>query len=91
MVDTYKYFTVWVDASKQGLGGVFSQDRHKICYKSRQLKEHERSYITHDLELAVVIHALKMWWHYLMGRKFLQLIDNNSVKHLFSQQDLNAW
>jgi hypothetical protein len=54
------------------------------------LKEHERSYVTHNLELAVGIHALKMWQHYLMGRKFMLLIDNSGVKNLFSQHDLNA-
>jgi hypothetical protein len=90
VVDPYKDFTVCVDASKEGLGGVLSQDGHVICYESQKLKEHERNYVTHDLELAVVIHALKMWQHYLMGRKFLLLTDNNGVKHLFSQQDLNA-
>jgi hypothetical protein len=42
------------------------------------------------LELAVVIHALKMWQHYLMGRKFMLLTDNNGVKFLFSQPDLNT-
>jgi hypothetical protein len=39
----------------------------------------------------VVIHALKMWWHYIMGRKFLLLTGNSGVKYLFSQQELNAW
>jgi hypothetical protein len=55
-----------------------------------KLKEHERNYVTHDLELAAVIHALKMWRHYIMGRKFLLLTDNSGVKYLFNQPDLNA-
>jgi len=46
--------------------------------------------VTHDLELIIVIHALKMWWNYLMGSKFLLLTDNNGENHLFSQHDLNA-
>jgi len=54
-----KYFTVCVDASKEGLGGVLTQEGHVICYESRKLKEHERNYVNHDLELAAVIHALK--------------------------------
>jgi hypothetical protein len=61
-----------------------------ICYESQKLKEHERNYVTHDLELAAVIHALKMWRHYIMGRKFLLLTDNSGVKYLFSQPELNA-
>ena len=61
-----------------------------ICYESQKLKEHERNYVTHDLELATIIHALKMWRHYIMGRKFLLLTNNSRVKYLFSQPDLNA-
>jgi hypothetical protein len=76
--------------SKDGLGGVLTKDGHIICYESRKLKEHERNYGTHDLELAIVIHALKMWWHYLMGRKIMLLTNNNGLKHLFSQPDLNV-
>ena len=37
------------------------QDNHMICYESRKLKEHEKNYATHDLELAAIVHALKMW------------------------------
>jgi hypothetical protein len=85
-----KHFIVCVDASKKGLGGILSQEGHIICYESQKLKEHEQKYITHDLELAIVIHALKMWRHYIMGSKFLLLTDNNGVKYLFSQPDLNA-
>jgi hypothetical protein len=90
VADPDKDFTICVDASKEGLVGVLTQEGHVICYESRKLKEHEGNYVTHDLELAVVIQALKMWWHYIMGRKFLLLDDNNGVKFLFSQQDLNA-
>jgi hypothetical protein len=61
-----------------------------ICYESHKLKVHEINYVTHDLELAVVINALKMWQHCLMGIKFLLLTDNSGVKHIFSHHDLNA-
>ena len=90
LVNPYKYFSVCVYASKEGLGGVLKQDEHVICYESHKLKEHERNYVTHNLDLAVVIHALKMWWYYLMGSKFILLIDNSGVRHLFSQHDLNV-
>jgi hypothetical protein len=88
--DLDKDFIVCVDATKEGLGGVLTQERHIICYESLKSKEHERNYVTHDLQLASIIHALKMWQHYIMGRKFLLLTNNNSVKYLFSQPDLNA-
>jgi hypothetical protein len=83
-VDPDKDFTICVDASKEGLGGVLTQEGHVIYYESRKLKEHESNYVTHDLELAVVIHALKMWRHYIMGRRFLLLTNNSGVEYLFN-------
>ena len=38
-----------------------------IAYASHQLRKHEVNYPTHDLELAAVVHALKIWRHYLLG------------------------
>ena len=67
VADPEKDFVVCTDACGQGLGGVLMQDNHVICYESRKLKEHEKNYATHDLELAAIVHALKMWRHYLMG------------------------
>jgi hypothetical protein len=61
-----------------------------VCYESRNLKEHERIYATHDLELAVIVHALKMWQHYLMGKRFELRIDNNGLKYLFGKPSLNV-
>jgi hypothetical protein len=67
MPDTKKPFSI--DASGQGLGCVLMQDGHMVAYASRQLKKHEARYLAHDLELAAVVHALKMWRHYLMGKR----------------------
>ena len=60
VADPDKDFTVCVDASKEGIVGVLTQEGHVICYESWKLKENERKYVTHDLELVAVIHALKM-------------------------------
>ncbi|GMH17783.1 hypothetical protein Nepgr_019624 [Nepenthes gracilis] len=60
-----------------------------IAYGSRQLKDHERNYPTHDLELATVVFALKIWRHYLYGERFLVYSDHKSLKYLFSQKELN--
>jgi len=62
-----KEFVVCTDACIKGLGGVLMQEGHVICYKSRKLKENEKNYATHDLELATIVHALKMWRHYILG------------------------
>ena len=94
VVDPLKKYTVYTDASLEGVGGVLSQEGHMVCYESRKLKEHECNYVVHDLELeavvAAVVHTLKMWWNYLLGKKFLLLTDNTCVKNLFMQSSLNA-
>ena len=72
-------FIVCMDASKEGLGGFLLQNDHVIYYELRKLKEHEKNYPMHDLELVAIIHAMKMWRHYLMGRNFLLNTDNMSL------------
>jgi hypothetical protein len=83
-------YVVCTDACKEGLGGVLSRNGFIICYESRNLKEHERNYDTHDMELAAIVHALKKWRHYLMGRRFKLRTYHNSLKYLFDQPTLNA-
>ena len=60
-----------------------------VAYASRQLKEHKRNYPTHDLELAAVVHALKIWRHYLYSVKFEVFTDHKSLRYLFSLKELN--
>ena len=76
IVDPSKYFAVCTDASKDFFGGILTQEGHVICYESIRLKENENNYVVHDMELEAIIHALKIWRHYLVGKKFLLLIDN---------------
>ena len=78
------------DACGQGLEGVLMQDNHVICYESKKLKEHEKNYATHGLELAAIVHALKMWSHYLMGRRFEPRTDHCDLNYLFDQSTLNS-
>jgi hypothetical protein len=54
------------------------------------LKDHERNYATHDLELTAIVHALRKWRHYLMGKRFELRIDHNGLKYLFDQPNLNS-
>ena len=87
--DISKDFVVYCDASRRGLGCVLMQGGKVIAYASRQLKEHENRYPTHDLELAAVVHALKIWRHYLIGNKCAIYTDHKSMKYFFTQEDLN--
>jgi hypothetical protein len=87
--DIQKDFQVYCDASRQGLGSVLMQDGRVVSYASRQLKHHERNYPTHDLELASVVHALKVWRHYLMGKHCDVYTDHKSLKYIFTQKELN--
>jgi hypothetical protein len=87
--DVHKPFSVYCDASYTGLGCVLMQEGKVVAYLSRQLKVHEKNYPTHDLELAVVVHALKTWRHYLYGQKCDIYTDHKSLKYIFTQSELN--
>ena len=65
------------------------QHEKVIAYASRQLKDFETRYPTHDLELAAVVFALKIWRHYLYGEKCEIFTDHKSLKYIFTQKELN--
>jgi ribonuclease HI len=87
--DIRKDFEIFCDASRQGLGCVLMQERKVVAYASRQLRPHEVNYPTHDLELAAVVHALKIWRHYLIGSRCEVYTDHKSLKYIFTQTELN--
>ena len=60
-----------------------------ISYDSRKLKVIEKNYITHDLELATVVFALKIWTHYFYGVHKDVFTDNKSLSYVFTQKKLN--
>ena len=65
------------------------QDCKVVAYASRQLRPHEGNYPTHDLELAAVVHALKIWRHCHIGKRCQIFTDHKSLKYIFTQLDLN--
>jgi hypothetical protein len=87
--DTTKLFDVYCDASGTSLGGLLMQQGRVISYSSMQLRSHEEHHPTHDLELAVVVMALRMWRHYLLGNVVHIYTDHKSLKYIFTQPDLN--
>ncbi|GKD05436.1 putative reverse transcriptase domain-containing protein, partial [Tanacetum coccineum] len=82
-------FVVYCDASHKGLGVVLMQNEKVITYASRQLKIHEKNYTTHDLELRVMVFALKTWRHYLYGTRCTVFTDHKSLQHILDQKELN--
>ena len=65
-----KRYMVYSDASRDGLGCFLMQSEMVVAYGSRQLKNHEQNYPTHDLELVTIVFSLKIWHHYLYGEQF---------------------
>jgi hypothetical protein len=86
--DIQKPFDVYCDASGSGLGCVLMQEGRVIAYASRQLRRHEEHYPTHDLELAVVVHALKIWRHNLLGNICHIYTYHKTLKYIFTQSEL---
>ena len=82
-------YVVYSDAFRQGLGCVLIQDGRVIAYASHQLKKHKQNYPTHDLELAAVVFALKIWRHYLYGVPCHIFTDHKSLQYIFTQKELN--
>ncbi|WVZ98042.1 hypothetical protein U9M48_043525 [Paspalum notatum var. saurae] len=87
--DLQKKFIVYCDASRDGLGCVLMQEGKVVAYGSRQLHKHEVNYPTHDLELAAVVYALKIWRHCLFGERCEIYTDHKSLKYIFTQNELN--
>lgn len=75
-------FVIYSDTSKKGLGCVLIQDGKVVAYASRQLNE--QNYPVHDLELVIVVIALKIWRHYLYGERCEIYTDNKSSKYFFT-------
>ena len=83
--DRGQRYIMYCDASKDGLRCVLMQSGRVVAYGSRQLKNHEQNYLTHDMELAAIVFALKIWRHYLYGEQFEVFSDHKSLKYIFTQ------
>ena len=82
-------YTVYCDALRAGLGCVLMQSGRVVAYGSLHLKNHVQNYPTHDIELAAVVFALKIWRHYLYGEEFEVYSNHTSMKYIFTQRGLN--
>ena len=82
LLDPSGPFEVYCNASRRDLGYVLMQNHNMVAYASRQLKPHKVNYLTHDLELAVIMFVLKIWRHYLYGVRFEVFSDYKILKYL---------
>ena len=80
---------MYCDAYRDGLGCVLMKSGRVVAYGSRQLKNHEQNYLTHDLELAAIVFTIKIWRHYLYGEQFEVFSDHKSLRYIFTHRDLN--
>jgi hypothetical protein len=62
---------------------MLMQDACVVVFASQQLRKHEVNYPTHHLELAAVVHALKIWRHYFIGKRCELYTDHKSLKYIF--------
>nr|GEZ02875.1 putative reverse transcriptase domain-containing protein [Tanacetum cinerariifolium] len=85
----FKDFVIYCDASLKGYGAVLMQREKVIAYASRQLRTHEENYMTYDLELGVVVFALRLWRHYLYGVKCTVFMDDKSLQCILNQKEVN--
>ena len=79
---------IYSDASKVKLGAVLMQNKNVVAYASRQLKDHEKNYPSHDLKMGVGVFALKIWREYLYGVKCEIYTNHNILKYIFTQKKL---
>ena len=80
---------MYCDASNDGLGRILMHSERVVAYGSRQLKNHEQNYPTHDMELVAIVLALKILCHYLYGEQFEVYSYHKSLRYIFTQRDLN--
>ena len=86
---SHREYALYSDASNIGLGCVLMQDGKVVVYAFRHMKSYEQNYPTHDLQLASIVFALKIWQHYLYGEKFRIFTDHKSLKYLLTHKELN--
>ena len=80
---------MYCDASRVGLGCVLMKHGKLVAYASRQLKVHEKNYPTHDLDIAAVVFAFKIWRYYLYGVHVDVYTDHKNLQYVFTQKELN--
>ncbi|KAL4298096.1 hypothetical protein GQ457_12G012090 [Hibiscus cannabinus] len=83
-LESGKEFTLYSDASHSRLGCVLMLGENVIAYASRQVKPHELNYPTHNMEFVAIVFALKIWRHYLYGKKCYMFTYHKSLNYVLA-------
>lgn len=84
--DFSKPFTIYTDACSEGIGAVLIQEKRSLAYISKALGPMKKSWSTYAQEMLAIIHAVKVWRPYLLGRKFTIITDQQALKHILNQK-----
>ena len=86
IVNPHKPFVSKIDANAKAVGAVLLQDGRPIAFESKKLNRAQQNYSAYERELFIIIHALRIWRHYLYGAKFEIAFDHKSIKRFMNNQ-----
>ncbi|KAM1176021.1 hypothetical protein ACFX19_028951 [Malus domestica] len=84
--DFTQTFVVECDASGNGIGVVLQQNRRPVAFFSQALGPKNQALSTYEMELIVIVHAVRKWQNYLQERHFIIKTDHSSLKYFLGQR-----